>query len=114
MVTEITYPNEQPNSSRARKNDEREASSNIDVPDSLLSDVLFPDLGWLTKTRFVLTVFFKPYIFWKNTDFNIYSKNSSYFLEYFQNRSIYNIKIITNGSKTCKNNHHWIHHGKVT
>jgi len=45
MVTEITYPNEQPISSRARKNDDREASSNIDVPDALLSDVLFPDLG---------------------------------------------------------------------
>jgi len=45
MGTEFTMPNVQPDSSRARKNDDREATNDIDIPDSLLSTKLFPDLG---------------------------------------------------------------------
>ena len=45
MVTEFTMPNQQPDSSRARKNDDREVSGDIDIPDALLSTNLFPDLG---------------------------------------------------------------------
>ena len=45
MVIEFTMPNVQPGSSRARKNDDREVSGDIDVPDGLLSTNLFPDLG---------------------------------------------------------------------
>ncbi|MCZ6583058.1 MAG: hypothetical protein O6761_07815 [Thaumarchaeota archaeon] len=45
MVTGFTMPNVQPDSSRARKNDDREATQEVDVPDSLLSSKLFPDLG---------------------------------------------------------------------
>ena len=45
MVSDFTMPNVQPDSSRARKNDDREATQDVDVPDSLLSTNLFPDLG---------------------------------------------------------------------
>jgi len=41
----FTFPNQQPDSSRPRKNDDNEISNNLDVPDSLLSTNLFPDLG---------------------------------------------------------------------
>ena len=45
MVQEFTTPNVQPGSSRARKNDDRDANNDLDVPDALLSTNLFPDLG---------------------------------------------------------------------
>ena len=41
----FTSPNVQPESSRPRKNDDREVSGDIDIPDTLLSSNLFPDLG---------------------------------------------------------------------
>ena len=45
MTETFTFPNQQPESSRPRKNDEREVSGDLDVPDALLSTKLFPDLG---------------------------------------------------------------------
>ena len=45
MSTDFTFPNVQPGSSRARKNDDREVSGDIEIPDALLSTKLFPDLG---------------------------------------------------------------------
>lgn len=45
MSLQFTFPNQQPDTSRARKNDDRESSDVIDVPDAILSTNLFPDLG---------------------------------------------------------------------
>ncbi len=44
MGNDFTMPNIQPDSSRPRKNDDREATQDLDVPDALLSNKLFPDL----------------------------------------------------------------------
>ena len=44
-MVDFIFPNQQPDSSRARKNDDREVSGDIDIPDALLSTNLFPDLG---------------------------------------------------------------------
>ena len=44
-MAEFVYPNQQQHQSRPRKNDEREANQELDIPDVLLSLKLFPDLG---------------------------------------------------------------------
>ena len=43
-MAEFVYPNTQPHQSRPRKNDERDATRELSIPDSLLSRKLFPDL----------------------------------------------------------------------